>query len=292
MLQPQSERGPSGVTHRLLAGRDRETVLTGSLLFAVTLAAWAWILYRATGSQAASMAGSGMGMSGMGMSTATSDSGGSSVLIDAATYLLAWGIMMAAMMLPSAAPMITLYAAGRRKWSQSGQRAIPTTIFASVYLVIWLAVGIPVYVAGLFVHRLLTAEPGIADLVPLITGLIVIAAGALQFTALKRACLRACQHPMTFILGHWRPGYRGTLRMAWEHGSYCIGCCWGLMLVLVVAGAMSIPWMLLIAAVVAAEKLVPARGWTERVVGFALVLLGLLIVVEPSLAAFLRGGAM
>jgi predicted metal-binding membrane protein len=93
-------------------------------------------------------------------------------------------------------------------------------------------------------------------------------------------------------MGHWRPGYLGTLRMAWEHAAYCAGCCWGLMVVLVAAGAMSLPWVLLISVLVFAEKLLPYGQWTARVIGGALIGLALVIAARPDLAAVLRGPGM
>jgi predicted metal-binding membrane protein len=93
-------------------------------------------------------------------------------------------------------------------------------------------------------------------------------------------------------MGHWRSGYLGTLKMALEHAAYCVGCCWGLMVVLMAAGAMALHWVLLIAALVFVEKVLPHGEWTARIVGGALLLLGLLVAAQPGLASVLRGQAM
>ena len=104
--------------------------------------------------------------------------------------------------------------------------------------------------------------------------MILLAAGAFQLSPLKQVCLRACRSPLAFLLGHWRAGRRGSLALGWSHAVYCLGCCWALMLVLVAAGAMGLRWVLLIAAVVAAEKLLPGGEWFARAAGGALLLLG------------------
>jgi predicted metal-binding membrane protein len=136
------------------------------------------------------------------------------------------------------------------------------------------------------------ASPAIAQLLPYGVALTLLAAGIYQFTPLKSRCLTVCQSPLGFLMGHWRPGAVGTLRMALAHSFYCLGCCAGLMVVLVAAGAMSLPWALLIAAVVFAEKVLPAGAWTARAAGVALVLLGVFVVVEPGLAATLRSWSL
>jgi predicted metal-binding membrane protein len=108
---------------------------------------------------------------------------------------------------------------------------------------------------------------------------------------LKQRCLRHCRSPLGFLFGHWRAGWHGGLAMGWAHARYCLGCCWALMVVLAVAGAMGLPWVLLIAAIVAAEKLVPRGEWVARLIGVALVLLGVAVAARPDLAIALRTGS-
>ena len=211
--------------------------------------------------------------------------------LGAAAYLAAWGVMMAAMMLPSATPLIALYAAIQRR-SPADRRGIPAVLFALVYLVMWLLAGVPVYVASVAVAAAAGASSTVATLVPYGVALTLLAAGIYQFTPLKSRCLTVCQSPLGFLMGHWRPGGVGTLRMALDNSLYCLGCCAGLMVVLVAAGAMSLPWALLIAAVVFAEKVLPRGEWTARAAGAALVLLGVLVVAQPGLAAGLRAWSL
>jgi predicted metal-binding membrane protein len=215
--------------------------------------------------------------------------GGAASLPDATLFLAAWGVMMAAMMLPSALPMIALYHAVSRNRSPTGPPILPTFLFAATYLVVWLAVGLPVYATSGLVGTLARTNPVVAQGLPYALAVVLVAAGLYQFTALKRRCLRHCQTPLSFLLGHWRHGAAASLRMGLAHAAYCVGCCWGLMAVLVAAGAMSLPWVLGIAAVVFVEKVLPRGQWTARPVGGALLGLGLLVGIDPQLALTLRG---
>jgi predicted metal-binding membrane protein len=199
---------------------------------------------------------------------------------DALAYVIAWAIMMAAMMLPSALPMIGLYAATQRE--PGAARAATVALFTAAYVALWAASGVPIYFADL---ALMAVGP---RTLAYVTAAVLIGAGLFQFSALKRACLRHCRSPLGFLLGHWRGGARGALAMGWAHAWYCVGCCWALMVVLVVAGAMGLPWVLLIACIVAAEKLLPGGEWIAWAAGVALVGLGLLVAARPGLAAALR----
>jgi predicted metal-binding membrane protein len=206
---------------------------------------------------------------------------------DALPYMFAWAIMMAAMMLPSAAPVIGLYAATQKSAGAVG-RAVSVALFALAYLGLWALTGVPVYFASLALMALS------ASALAYVVAAVLVGAGAFQLTPLKQVCLRHCRSPLGFLLGHWRGGWSGALAMGWAHAVYCLGCCWALMVVLVVAGAMGVPWVLLIACVVAAEKLVPRGEWIARLTGIALAVLGVAVALRPGLAAALRssGGGM
>ena len=118
---------------------------------------------------------------------------------------------------------------------------------------------------------------------------VLVVAGVFQLSPLKQVCLRRCRSPLGFLLGHWRAGWRGSLALGWSHATYCLGCCWALMVVLVAAGAMGLLWVLLVAAVVAAEKVLPGGEWIARATGIVLLILGAAIAARPSLAMTLRG---
>jgi predicted metal-binding membrane protein len=202
----------------------------------------------------------------------------------AAAYVAAWGIMMAAMMLPSALPMIALYAATQRGADGPVARAGSVALFVLMYLALWALSGLPVYLGSLALMAI-----GSGTLPYAVAGTLVLA-GLFQLSPLKQVCLRHCKSPLGFLLGHWRAGWRGALAMGGAHGLYCLGCCWALMVVLVAAGAMGLPWVLLIACAVAAEKLLPRGEWIARAAGLALVLLGVAVAARPGLALALRAG--
>jgi predicted metal-binding membrane protein len=210
-------------------------------------------------------------------------------LFEAGKFIVSWGVMMAAMMLPSALPMLAIYGATRSNFLRNGQKAIPTTVFTLVYLFVWTVFGLPVYFAWVAIGRLSEMNMFVSSLLPYALALVLIAAGIYQFSPLKEVCLRACRSPLAFLLGNWSNGYSGTFRLALRHSLYCLGCCWALMVVLVAAGAMALHWVLLIAVLVLAEKILPYTRWTVRLVGGALIILGLAVGLVPELANLLHG---
>jgi predicted metal-binding membrane protein len=242
-------------------------MLTTALLVVIMLAAWTHLLLSPMGMD--DMAGMQMAMR--------------PTVADALAYLTAWSVMMTAMMLPSALPMIDLYAATQRNASV-GLRAIRVGSFTLVYLALWALTGVPVYFASV-------ALSGISrSALAYVVAAVLVIAGLFQLSTLKRVCLRHCRSPLGFLFGHWREGWQGGLAMGRAHAVYCLGCCWALMVVLVVAGAMGLVWVLLIAAIVAAEKLLPRGEWIARASGIALVLLGIAVAVRPGFASLLRAG--
>ena len=192
-----------------------------------------------------------------------------------ATFLVAWIVMMAAMMLPSSAPMFLLF---RVSASDGPRGELRTLAFGAGYLLVWAVVGVVVLVA----QRVLDAAVD-PDLRPLGVAAILLAAGAYQFTPLKATCLRACQTPADFLVRHWRSGALGALRLGIDHGLYCLGCCWALMAVLVAAGGMGLAWVALVALIVLVEKLAPRAVWFGRAVGVAFALGALVVVLRPEL---------
>jgi predicted metal-binding membrane protein len=205
-------------------------------------------------------------------------------VFDGLVYVGGWTVMMAAMMLPSALPMIGFYAATRRSAGGPARRMLPVALFTLVYLGVWAATGVPMYFASTLLAASNAAALGYG------IAAILVVAGVFQISPLKQMCLRRCRSPLGFFLGHWRAGWRGSLAMGWAHALYCLGCCWALMVVLVVAGAMGLPWVLLISAAIAAEKLLPGGSWIARAVGLALVLLGLVVAIRPEVGMALRAG--
>jgi len=207
-------------------------------------------------------------------------------LAGAAGFIGAWVVMMAAMMLPSAAPLVLLYRA-----AGSDARPAHTVPLVAGYLLAWAVFGAFVYAAQQALGAAISSSSALSDARPYAVAGILAIAGVYQFTPLKQACLRQCRAPLDFLMQRWRgPGALGALRLGVEHGTYCVGCCWGLMAVLVVAGSMSLIWVVLIALVVFVEKLMPFGERGAQLTGAGLGLLAALVVVHPDLWMFLRGG--
>jgi predicted metal-binding membrane protein len=277
------EQGLENESSNQRPGPDLWTLITYGVLIVISALTWAGVVLQ-VGAMPAST-GSMETTTGMNMEPA------GPTLLEAGAFLLAWGVMMTAMMLPSAAPMIALYGTIRRNAALTHQKSIPGLLFALVYLGLWLAFGLPVYLGSLIINAAAT-NTFIADLLPYALALVLGVAGIYQLSPLKQVCLRACRSPLGFLMGHWRSGYSGTLKMALAHGFYCIGCCWALMVVLVSAGAMALQWVLLIAVLVFAEKLLPLGKWVSFITGGILIILSFLIIIDPGLAGMLRGQPM
>ena len=202
-------------------------------------------------------------------------------------FMLEWGVMMTAMMLPSAAPMIVLYGISSRRPGNSSERVIPPELFAITYVVLWLLTGVPVYLASVAISEMAARSMAFAAATPYAIAGTLFLTGLYQLSPAKRSCLRQCEAPVDFLVRRWRTGYAASLHLAATHAAYCIGCCWALMLLLVVAGAMSLPWVLAIALLVFAEKVLPGGERTARITGAILIAAGLAVVVRPDLAGAL-----
>jgi predicted metal-binding membrane protein len=199
-------------------------------------------------------------------------------------YLTTWVVMMSAMMFPSIAPMVLMYArieAGRREQGKSAP-AGATAVFVGGYLIVWAVAGLVGY-AIFDLSRSLSIDAFSWDRGgPYLAGGVLIAAAAYQLTPLKDVCLRKCRNPLMFLLTSWRPSRPGALRMGIEHGGWCVGCCWALMAALFALGVMSIGWMAFIAALIAIEKLLPWKAFANRSVALLLVALGIAVAFAPD----------
>ena len=202
------------------------------------------------------------------------DAGPGTDLGELGWFLGVWATMMAAMMLPATAPVVALVA-----------RTSPparTAAFVGGYLAVWVAFGLAAY----GVYRVVAAiDPAFLDWErggPYVAGVAVIAAGLYQLTPLKAVCLKHCRSPMHLLLARWRAGGAGAARMGVEHGVWCAGCCWALMLVLFAVGVMSLFWMAVVAAVILAEKALPHGERLTPALGVALIALGVWIAAAPG----------
>lgn len=193
---------------------------------------------------------------------------------DLALVFLMWTIMMAAMMLPSAVPMIRVFA--RSTEAQSGHSTyLLTNAFVGGYLTVWTVFSAVMTLAqwGLLELRLVT--PMMESASGWLSGALLIAAGAFQFAPFKHACLNKCRTPLGFLMAEWRPGPGGAFVMGLRHGAYCAGCCAMLMLLLFVLGVMNLAWILVLTLVVLGEKVLPPQiAWPSQVLGIGLITWG------------------
>lgn len=261
--------------------RDR-TIVIGSLV-AVIAGSWAYLL-----------AGAGTGMSTLEMSSWRMALG----LGDAITTPVAWNaryagvmlgmwwIMMVAMMLPSASPMIVAYnrmsaKPGRETGDSTSRPALRTAIFTTGYLLVWgvfsaIATGLQwaFELLGVLSPMMMNSTS------QLFAGVILLGAGLYQLTPLKQACLTHCRSPMSFLINQWRDGHWGALRMGAQHGLYCLGCCWGLMAILFFGGIMNLYWIIGLALIVLIEKVMTAGSRFSVVLGTLLAIWGGLSIVR------------
>jgi predicted metal-binding membrane protein len=198
-------------------------------------------------------------------------------------YAGVWVVMMAAMMFPSIVPMVLVHARIQRGRRERGQASGATTItFVAGYLISWAAFGLVAY--GLY-HLAKSIAPDALSWDQAgrwLAGGVIVAAALYELTPAKDACLTRCRSPLDFVLGGWRDGHLGALRLGVEHGFWCVGCCWGLMVALFAVGVMSVGWMLFIAALIALEKLAPWRKQAQLTVTLLLAVLGLGVALWPS----------
>jgi predicted metal-binding membrane protein len=185
-----------------------------------------------------------------------------------------WGVMMVAMMLPSAAPTILLFAAVSRRRRAQGQPAVPVAVFTLGYLAIWALYAAVAGTVQWELHRRALLSPAMAAASPYLAGGLLVAAGIYQWLPLKGACLTRCQSPLGFFTAEWREGVAGALAMGMRHGTFCVGCCWLLMALLFVLGVMNLAWVALLAGLVLVERLAPRGEWAGRLAGALLVAWG------------------
>ena len=241
--------------------RHARVVVLASLL-GVILSAWAYLL-----------AGAGMDMRAMGgmlMPMASQD-----WTLGHFTLMLAmWAVMMLAMMLPSAAPMILFYDKITSNRGNANQRTGSTSFFGLGYMVVWAAFSVAAVVLQYGLDRAKLLSPMMETHSVALAGTLFIFAGLYQLTPLKQTCLRHCRSPIEFIITEWRGGRRGAFAMGLLHGVYCLGCCWVLMLLLFVGGLMNFYWVAGIAVYVLLEKTAPVGHWLSRLIGVGLVAWG------------------
>jgi predicted metal-binding membrane protein len=199
-------------------------------------------------------------------------------------YVLSWVVMMAAMMFPSIAPMVLTFSFIQRRRQQRDalDRTVSPSTFVGGYLLTWTAFGLAAY--GLYVALRSLSIPAFSwhRGGQYAASAVILVAAVYQLTPAKDACLRRCRGPLGFLVEEWREGPVGALRMGVVHGAWCVGCCWALMAALFALGLMSLAWMLVIAALIAVEKLLPSKVLANRTVALVLVALAASVAFVPS----------
>lgn len=269
------------------AALKRDRLIVIAALSTVIIASWSYIL-----------AGAGMGMTAFEMTAApwatalpemdVNKAGATETTAMASAswsygyvilMLFMWWIMMIAMMVPSAARIILLFALINRKQREKDQNYVSTGIFALGYLIAWGVFSVVAVAAQWSLETLGLLSSMMVSTNAVLGGILLMAAGFWQLTPLKHACLRHCRSPVEFLSRHWRNGSIGALRMGAHHGVFCLGCCWFLMALLFFGGVMNLYWIIGLALFVLIEKTVSAGHWLGVATGIGLIAWGGLLLV-------------
>jgi predicted metal-binding membrane protein len=240
----------------------RERLILGGCLAAMVVLAWLYLVRT-------KLAMPDMDMPGMVMLD-LHEWGPTTVLL----LFVMWTVMMVAMMVPSAAPMILAFLTVNQRRQAAARPLVPVTIFLLGYLAVWTAFSAVATLAEWGLHQAALLSTTMTATSTALNGGLLIAAGVFQWTPLKRACLKGCRSPLSFLMSEWREGTAGAFVMGLRHGTYCVGCCWVLMALLFVAGVMNLFWVAGIALFVMAEKILAKGELIAHVAGVALVIAG------------------
>ena len=226
-----------------------------ALLVALAAFAWWWTAQR---------------MSGM-------DDGPWTSLGGLGWFVSVWVVMMAAMMFPSVAPTIALYARMTRQRSP-----LSPLLFTAGYLATWAGTGVLAFAIGVLAARVPGGVLAWDRAGRSVAGATLLVAAGYELTPLKDICLGKCRSPLGSLLGSWRDGWSGALRMGAKNGAWCVGCCWALMASLFALGVMSVTWMALVAGLIAVEKTLPWRRVATYGTAALLLVLGVLLLAAPD----------
>ncbi|NAO97189.1 DUF2182 domain-containing protein [Halomonas sp. MG34] len=246
----------------------RERLLTWLALITLSILAWGYLIMHGMHAQ--------MPMDG-GMASASDN--GMSLLV---TVTLMWSVMMVAMMLPSASPMLLTFLRIHQQREREAGASAATWVFIAGYLAVWLAFAVAAAIMQWALQQSALLSSSMGHVTPLLGGALLVTAGAFQFSDLKQACLNKCRSPLSFLMTEWREGNGGALIMGLRHGAYCTGCCWALMLLMFVGGVMSLVWMAGLALYFLAEKLLPQAERISQISGFLLAGVGVIILLSAA----------
>jgi predicted metal-binding membrane protein len=247
-------------------GSRRGRLLAAGGLCAVTALGWFYLVRM------------NAGMShGHGMASMTMPAMPPSLLEQFFAASVMWSVMMVAMMLPTALPAVTVFDnLARRRASMTGETS-SSALFVVGYIAAWTGYSAAAAVGQIVLSRAALLTPMLESTSVVLSAVILLCAGAFQFTALKDACLSKCRTPLAFFLAEWRDGMAGALKVGFKHGSYCVGCCWAVMAVTFVVGAMNLAWMAALTLFILGEKVAPARWRLREISGVVLMIWGLAV---------------
>ena len=252
--------------------RDRAVIVAG--LVGVSVLAWVDMVLMARGLPCAACLGMAMEMAKPHLQPWT---------VGYFTMMFVmWAEMMVAMMVPTVAPMVLLFATVNRQRREEQQPFVPTAIFLLGYLVVWTGFSLAATLAQWGLHDAALLSPALASTSHVLSGAVLLAAGAFQWTPWKNACLKHCRSPLSFLMTEWREGKWGAFVMGVRSGNFCLGCCWLLMLLLFVAGVMNLLWIALITAFVLAEKIAPGPKWITRTAGVGMAVWGVWLIASAK----------
>ena len=269
-MTSQTRSGNPAESSALEQVLKRDRIVVAAAILIIAAIAWAYTVY---------VAEAGVGNMQMAMADMRSWSGA-----DFGLMYVMWAVMMVAMMAPSAAPMILMFAAVNRRRKERAAPYVPTGVFLAGYVIVWSAFSLAATSGNWGLHQasLLSSMMG-ASTSGYLGGALLLLAGVFQWSPLKYACLKQCRTPMGFLMTSWKEGHGGALRMGLEHGAYCLGCCWSLMLLLFVLGIMNLVWIAALAAFVLAEKVAPKAEWVSRITGVLLVGWGIWTIASAAM---------
>jgi predicted metal-binding membrane protein len=244
---------------------SRDRTIIASCIIAITALAWLYLIH----------------LSGE-MSIARSTMQAMTIAPWSATdYLLTfamWSVMMVGMMSPTATPALLLFD-GMQKNAEARERYTKVFLFGLGYIIVWIAFSALAALTQWVLHDRAILSMSMATTSSRLGGLILLLAGGYQLTPAKNVCLRQCQTPLGFLMTNWREGERGALAMGLKHGKYCLGCCWALMLVLLVVGVMNLAWVAVLTAFILIEKFGRTGSLVARLGGAAMIAGGIATLI-------------
>ena len=250
---------------------QRDRAIVGAALLATALVAWLYLFHLS-----ATM--TGMDMADMPRMAMPREHAWDTV--EVVLLFIMWTVMMLAMMVPAASPMVLTFAMVQRKRLEQDRATVPTIVFLLGYAVVWTAYAAMAALAQWRLHEADLLSAAMASTSARLAGALLLAAGVFQWTPLKQVCLAKCRSPLSFLMTEWREGRTGAFVMGLRHGAYCVGCCWALMALLFVAGVMNLLWVAGLAVFVFAERVLPGGAVVGRIAGTLLLVAGAIILVR------------